>query len=65
MTDDELIEMAKAHGIDATRLSTVVGFARAVERAARAAAIEECISAVRSVPWDEAEDAIRVLREGK
>jgi hypothetical protein len=42
MTDDEWIEMAKAHGIDATRLSTVISLGRAVERAAREAAIEEC-----------------------
>jgi hypothetical protein len=41
MTDDEWIEMAKAHGIDATRLSTVVSFARAIERAVVDATIEE------------------------
>lgn len=76
MTDDQLIEMAEAHGIDATRLSTVVSFARAIERAAREAAIDECMKVCRKRAQragtlgrqfeaiDCAED-IRALREGK
>jgi hypothetical protein len=74
LTDDEWIEMAKAHGVDATRLSTVISLGRAVERAAREAAIDECMKVCRKRAQragtlgrqfeaiDCAED-IRVLRE--
>jgi hypothetical protein len=76
LTDDEWIEMAKAHGIDATRLSTVMGFARAVERAAREEAIRECAKACQSIAnntdWvdrfrdgaAECADVLRALLEG-
>jgi post-segregation antitoxin (ccd killing protein) len=57
MTDDQLIEMAKAHGIDATRLSTVVSFARAIERASREAVLKEITEAFH-------ESVVAALREG-
>jgi post-segregation antitoxin (ccd killing protein) len=57
MTDEQLIEMAKAHGIDATRLSTVVSFARAVERAAREAVLKEITEAFHA-------SVVAALREG-
>jgi hypothetical protein len=45
MTDDEWIEMARAHGIDATRLSTAISFGRAIERASREAVLKEITEA--------------------
>jgi hypothetical protein len=45
-------------------LAQLRDFAREVERAARAAAIEECRELMREHGWYEQSDAIRALLEG-
>jgi hypothetical protein len=75
LTPDQIERMAREHGVDVTRLSTVVSFACAVERAAREAAIEECCAAIKAeddrmadedymLDSDDCIAAIRALREG-
>jgi hypothetical protein len=42
LTPEQIERTAREHGVDATRLSTIISFASAIERAAMDATIERC-----------------------
>lgn len=64
LSDEKIIDMARANGVNATRLSAVIDLCRAVERAAREAERERI--AKHFDEWDFIDTAktIRALREG-
>jgi hypothetical protein len=65
LDEEKLIALAAKWGIGPT---SGVNFARAIERATREAAIEECIEKLRHLPNEECislDEAIRALREDR